>query len=288
MNELIARIIEVLLSPQRLLLLSVVLVVTAAVVISRRKEVVRRESISGVLTDVIYASIYVGGVYGFLLIGPLNRGLERFFGAFLPLLETKFIEGFPFLLQFVIALVVIDGCGYFAHRLAHREPLWSFHSVHHSQKTLTPLTNYRLHLIDVALFTIARGIGAFFLGLYGMEQRALLPAAVLLPALELLAHSGLRWDYGAIGRVLVSPRFHGVHHSRAEEDFDRNFGMTFSFWDDLFGTASRGRIADEYGVDDPAVPENFFHQLYWPFIRMLRRSSNERAPSVDGVDGRGI
>lgn len=280
MSELAGRIIEELLRPERLYLVVIVLGVTGFVLISRRERFRGEGPRRSLFTDLIYAVIYVGGVYGFLLIGPLNRFVESALRGWAPFLETQFLGTWPVVLQFLVAIVVVDGAGYFAHRLSHIEPLWSFHSVHHTQKNLSPLTNYRLHLVDVAFITVARAIAAFSLGLYGMEQQALHPAVVLLPVVELFAHSGLDWTYGPLGRLVVSPRFHGIHHSSAREDFDRNFGMFFSFWDDLFGTAVRDRSARGFGVADSQMPESFLHQVYWPFTDAIRK--RVRPDQIDG------
>jgi len=60
--------------------------------------------------------------------------------------------------------------------------------------------------------------------------------------------------------VLVTPQSHRVHHSIEDRHRDRNFAMTLSVWDRLFGTSYRA--ADEYpeaGVSDPGFPTRLGH-----------------------------
>src|SRR5690606_22240829 len=41
-----------------------------------------------------------------------------------------------------------------------------------------------------------------------------------------------------LSRIVISPAQHQIHHSRAPEHFNRNFGSQFALWDWMFGTLS--------------------------------------------------
>jgi len=154
---------------------------------------------------------------------------------------------------------------YWTHRWMHRSRwLWAFHSVHHSQQELTALANFRFHVVDV----FVRGLAQFVPGLLlGVPARVWLPAVWIQVALDCLAHSGLGWGYGPLGAVVVSPGFHRVHHSADPGHYNTNFGMTYSFWDRLFGTsAPRAEAPSRYGVPGLGVPESFTRQLAFPFL----------------------
>ena len=51
-----------------------------------------------------------------------------------------------------------------------------------------------------------------------------------------LPHTNVRWSYGALGRLFVSPAYHRVHHA-AEGDQDVNLGVVLTVWDDVVGMA---------------------------------------------------
>ncbi len=153
-------------------------------------------------------------------------------------------------LLFTVTLFVVDDYSrYWTHRALHRIPiLWEFHKVHHSATTLTPLTVFRTHPVEVVVFSI-RGalvqgtvVGIAF-AIFGSNLNLLtiLGAnflSVLFHALgSNLRHSHIPLRYPSwLERWLVSPAQHQLHHSVSEEHFDKNFGVAFACWDLIHGT----------------------------------------------------
>ena len=231
-----------------------------------------RVTTPAVRTDAAYAAFYLGGIYAFLVSGPLYRLLTGFVDAHAPFLRVGLLADLPVWSQFFVASVAMDGVLYWTHRAMHASPaLWAFHSVHHSQREMTALANFRFHAGDV----VVRGLAQFVPGLLlGVPVWIWLPTVWIQVALDGLAHSGLGWSYGPLGRVLVSPRFHRVHHAADPAHRDRNFGMTYSFWDRLFGTAADGAPEPAaYGVAGLAVPESFLRQLEYPLAALARAAA---------------
>jgi len=141
--------------------------------------------------------------------------------------------------------------------------------VHHSTESLAPLANYRFHFVDLALHTATVLLVYMVLGTPSVVW---LPLGLAFTWLNLLAHSGYRWSYGPLDVVLVSPRYHGIHHSIDPAHANRNFGMTFSLWDYLFGTVDRsGARPSGYGIPAPKLSESFFRQLVEPFASVARQ-----------------
>jgi sterol desaturase/sphingolipid hydroxylase (fatty acid hydroxylase superfamily) len=60
------------------------------------------------------------------------------------------------------------------------------------------------------------------------------PAVVLTAyaCLGALPHANVRWTYGKLGRVFISPAYHRIHHS-ATGRLDINLGTVFAIWDVL-------------------------------------------------------
>jgi sterol desaturase/sphingolipid hydroxylase (fatty acid hydroxylase superfamily) len=72
---------------------------------------------------------------------------------------------------------------------------------------------------------------------------------------ESLSHANLRVSFGRIGEyLLVSPRFHRVHHAigLGHEGRSRgcNFAVLFPVWDVLFRTANFENVYPATGVRD--------------------------------------
>ena len=160
-------------------------------------------------------------------LGWVPATLETLF----PALETRPI------LAFAVYLLIIDFGEYWRHRFQHTIPWWwSLHSIHHAQEKMTFWTDDRNHVLDDV-------IAAFWLGgialLIGVPP-AQFPLIVLFGRLvESLSHANVRLSWGRVGeRLLVSPRFHRLHHGvLSAGQTGRNYGVLFPFWDWIFRTA---------------------------------------------------
>ena len=94
-------------------------------------------------------------------------------------------------------------------------------------------------------------------------------------------HANVRTNLGVLRWVLVTPQSHRVHHSLDPAHRDKNFGVTFSLWDHLFGTQHRDYdVYPECGIDDHDFPFEqegrgplaaIAAQLVYPFARLARR-----------------
>ena len=189
------------------------------------------------------------------------------------------------------------------HFLSHRIAFfWAFHKPHHTAATLSPLTNFRLHPVEMIKFT---NILALFLGVASGLLSALFGArisgfsigdrnAVLLVFTLLvlhLQHSHL-WiaATGAWGRILLSPAHHQIHHSMDLAHFNKNFGSYLSIWDWMFGTLclpTRERPRLTFGVS-PAGPaqHSLTGCLITPFVEAfapLTRRIARLAPRQHGA-----
>ncbi len=71
---------------------------------------------------------------------------------------------------------------------------------------------------------------------------ALMPTRAIAPVLiaayvcvGTLQHANLRWTFGPVGRVTVSPSYHRLHH--ASDNQAVNLGVVLTIWDVLAGYA---------------------------------------------------
>jgi sterol desaturase/sphingolipid hydroxylase (fatty acid hydroxylase superfamily) len=123
----------------------------------------------------------------------------------------------------------IDAVDWLTHLGNHRlTALWRLHAVHHSQEELSILTTYRAHpLVHVSFLLSAVPVLA-------VAGNTTTPAAVLTAyaCLGALPHANVRWTYGTLGRVFISPAYHRIHHS-ATGRLDINLGTVFAVWDVL-------------------------------------------------------
>ncbi|MEL7543796.1 MAG: creatininase family protein [Pseudomonadota bacterium] len=209
---------------------------------------------------VYYALIaqFLLGVHFFS--GLYHSGLVAVFGELsAPALST----GAGILLYTLVAAMMVDLGIFVAHYLFHRVPvLWEFHKVHHSAEELNPMTLFRMHPVDLFLTSLIVALlsGLAFAGMFYLTGNT--PSAIGLFGLNIitflfyvfgynLRHSHIWLNYPEwLSRILISPAQHQIHHSSDPKHFDKNFGLMFSFWDQLAGTSYIPRTYEKlkYGL----------------------------------------
>ena len=111
--------------------------------------------VNGILYPTLAAPIAVTAI-GFGLV--IGNWLNEVFGA----IEEPVMGQVAIRVAYTITFfVLLDFGHYLAHLAQHRIPLlWEFHKVHHSAEVLTPITNGRLHPVDLYIMGTGRGLGA--------------------------------------------------------------------------------------------------------------------------------
>lgn len=166
---------------------------------------------------------------------------------------------------FSITMFVVDDLTkYLVHRWMHKWPiLWPIHKVHHAAETLTPMTVYRVHPLEGVLYatrsTLAQGtVISLFYYLFGdaVNLYTIIGVNVLVFVFHVtgsnLRHSHIDIRYpNWLEHILISPAQHQLHHSIAEEHYDKNFGAALALWDWLFGSLhlSEGQADLKFGLD---------------------------------------
>jgi sterol desaturase/sphingolipid hydroxylase (fatty acid hydroxylase superfamily) len=136
-----------------------------------------------------------------------------------------------------LILVGIDAMNWAAHVANHRSlVLWRLHALHHSQEDMSVLTTFRTHPLVHASY-LPSLFPALILGASGTVPGI---AIVIYGCLITLPHANLRWTFGPLGRIFVSPAYHRLHHV-AEFLDDRgtvNYGFVLVCWDQMIHRAA--------------------------------------------------
>lgn len=182
--------------------------------------------------------------------------------------------------SFTLCLFILDDWSRFAlHRWMHKSAfLWSFHKVHHSARSLTPLTVYRVHPVEGVLFslrsTLVQGsctaVFVFFMG-NSLSLLSILGSSVFLFIFNALGsnlrHSHIRISYWpAIERFFISPFQHQLHHSTAPRHFNKNYGAVLAIWDFMNGSLdySRHQSTPRFGLGRRETKqEHTLKNVYW-------------------------
>jgi sterol desaturase/sphingolipid hydroxylase (fatty acid hydroxylase superfamily) len=235
-----------------------------------------------VRTDIIYTLIHRLGLFPLLFFFTLRplfdalQGALHLHGVPTPNLESLVpaLAAQP-VASFAAYLIVLDLSLYWIHRGQHAfDWWWALHAVHHSQRGMTFWTDNRNHLLDSVLTDSIFALVALVIGV-PPAQFALL---VVVPRmLESLAHANLRLSFGRIGdRLLVSPRYHRLHHAIAASPHGdyrgTNYAVLFPLWDLLFGTAEFRREPGPTGIDDQLAGRDYgegFWAQQWLGLKRL-------------------
>ena len=165
-------------------------------------------------------------------------------------------------LSFGLYLLLFDFIGYWLHRAQHGfQWWWQLHSLHHSQRQMTLWSDNRNHLLDDFLIDSTFVLLARIVGVAPAQFVVIVAFTQLMESLQ---HANVRMAFGRVfERVVVSPRFHRLHHSIGigHETAGKgtlcghNFGVLLPIWDQIFGTANFENRFDATGVRDQLAEE---------------------------------
>lgn len=215
-----------------------------------------------VKTDMLYTMLTRLGLLpmlAFVLFATVQVRIEGWIadtGWVPPTLETFFpaLRDHP-LLALGVYIVVLDFAEYWRHRFQHSFGWWwALHSVHHAQRQMTFWTDDRNHILDEVIAAIWFGVIAVAIGVPPGQFPVIL---LVLRLAESLSHANVRLDFGRVGeRLIVSPRFHRLHHGILSiGQQGKNYAVLLPVWDWIFGTADFDRSRYPH-TGDPSAPES--------------------------------
>ena len=220
------------------------------------------------ISDFFYGIFDLLHFWHMFIIVPLSLFLGKFLNNNFSFFKLNFISDLPVIFQLVILFVVMDFSVYWMHRFQHSNIYaWQFHKTHHSQEIITALTTFRKTILDRIFELIILTFPAFILSI---DYSYPLYIVVITYLHQLLIHTNTGFNFGFVGKFIVSPAFHEVHHSINKKHMYANYGGVLTAWDKLFGTYMPYEKNLKYGVHEEKIPENFFMQIFVPIVGLYR------------------
>lgn len=179
---------------------------------------------------------------------------------------------------FLYGYVVWEFSHFIYHYLAHKvRLLWCLHSTHHAPEAMNLSVTYAHFILEAPYADFIRTSICILLGV----------SPVMLFAIMFIdgtwggfIHVGENFmkdsRMGFIGRIILTPSHHRVHHARNSLYMDTNFCNLLNIWDRIFGTyqVEEKNIEPEYGITRKINTKNFidvyFGELYYLWLDVVQ------------------
>lgn len=210
--------------------------------------------------DLAHALVNEGSILVLVLFMPIVAGIVPW-PSFWP-------TSLPFWTQLLLAILLLDAGISLVHFSSHRIPLlWRFHAVHHSVRRLYGFNGLLKHPVHEL---IEISIGTLPWLLLGIPQDVAVVGAFAVAIQLQLQHSNVDMRLGPLHYLWAVAPVHRHHHLASATKGDVNFGLFFTIWDILLGTAqflkSEHIRAGQVGIAGRTdYPDAYLAQLAEPF-----------------------
>ncbi|MGZ5010865.1 MAG: sterol desaturase family protein [Methylobacter sp.] len=163
----------------------------------------------------------------------------------------------------VVAFLALDLLLYIWHKASHSfDCLWMFHKVHHTDPYLNVSTAFRAHFLEILIINFMKAI---LIVVLGIQEALVLANEMIITLFTMLHHTNISFrGERLLGRLVITPYLHRVHHSVKRHEHDRNYGSVLSLWDRLFGTLVELK-PEEIGIKG-SVPQDLVSLVKCGFI----------------------
>ena len=226
------------------------------------------------LTDLFYVVLYYAVIAKFvtMLADEPLASAKHALG-----ITTEWAMSLPFVVQVFLALILIELCQYWLHRLMHNSFLWWTHAPHHHVTQLNAMKGFVGNPVELFLVSLS------VVALFDFQPKAVLCAFNVLTAVAAFAHANVRlatprwYSY-----VFTTVEAHSLHHSVGFKETRCNYANTVILWDRVFGTFRQGE-SKVVGQDERqrfAIWEQFMFPLR-PLMAMCKGKSADSASAAE-------
>jgi sterol desaturase/sphingolipid hydroxylase (fatty acid hydroxylase superfamily) len=160
----------------------------------------------------------------------------------------------PLPARLVLYYVLADLGLYLLHRLMHSRYLWRIHRWHHSPPYMYWLAGIRATVPNQVLFNLPFAFCAPLLH----HAPGWLFMVIFLEGFfqNNWMHMNVTWRSRRLEWLVVTPRYHHVHHSQRPEHHRANLGSRLTIWDRWFGTYVDPETVGEisFGIEGKTSP----------------------------------
>ena len=210
--------------------------------------------------------------------------LNAFIGKFISIAAVVLIIGLlePYAIikttftwyWFIYGYIVWEFGHFIYHYLGHKVRLfWCLHSTHHAPETMNLSISYAHFFLEGPYADLIRTTTCILLGVSP-------PMLVLIMFIDGLwggfihvgEHMMKDGRMGALGKYILTPSHHRVHHARNPLYMDTNFCNLLNIWDRVFRTyqPEDRTVPVEYGITRKMRPNSFLDAYFGEFGALAR------------------
>jgi sterol desaturase/sphingolipid hydroxylase (fatty acid hydroxylase superfamily) len=218
--------------------------------------------------------------------------LNAFLGKFIAIAVVVFCIGLfePYAIMktsftwywFIYSYIVWEFGHFIYHYLGHKVRLfWCLHSTHHAPESMNLSISFAHFFLEAPYADFIRTVTCILLGVSP-------PMLVLIMFIDGLwggfIHVGDHMlkdgRLGVLGKLILTPSHHRVHHARNPLYMDTNFCNLLNIWDRVFRTyqPEERSIPVEYGITRKMRPNSFLDAYFGEFGALLK--DVYRAPGI--------
>ncbi len=214
------------------------------------------------------------------LIYLFNRIVGRFIAIAMVVLCIGWFQKYaPFQTSltwywFIYAYLVWEFGHFIYHYFGHKVRLfWCLHSTHHAPEQMNLSVTYAHFFLEAPYADVIRTTVCILLG---VQPELLFLIMFIDGTWGAFIHvgEGIMKDgrMGFLGKYILTPSHHRVHHARNPLYMDTNFCNLLNIWDKVFGTYQDEQkdIPIEYGITRKMNSENFFDVYFGEFIALAK------------------
>lgn len=146
----------------------------------------------------------------------------------------SFLADLPLILRIILFFIIADFLHYWVHRLMHQTYLWRIHRWHHSLDHMSWMGGFRATVFDATLVNLAFIFAWPILGNISYTMIIFILLCNLL--INDWMHLNVNFRLSFLEKIIITPRYHHVHHSNEKKHYMKNLSAIFPIWDKLFGT----------------------------------------------------
>lgn len=183
---------------------------------------------------------------------------------------------------FIIGYIIWEFAHFIYHFLAHKVRLfWCLHSTHHAPEHMNLFVSHAHFFLEAPYADVIRTSICILLGV---------PPPMLFVIMFIdgtwgsFIHIGdtmlKKADLGALGRFILTPSHHRVHHARNPQYMDTNYCNLLNIWDRIFRTyqPEMDEVPVEYGITRNMKKNSFLDAYFGEIVALA--GDIRRAPGL--------